>query len=54
MVKINKKENLQYTKTKITPNSIGLLLAQNDRFIDNSADISINACILYLEENLVT
>lgn len=41
-----KKENLEYTKTKINPNGIGLLLARNDTFIYNNAEISINACIL--------
>lgn len=44
--KMNKKQNLESTKPIINPDGIGLLLAQNDRFIYNNAGISINACIL--------
>lgn len=43
---MNKEEHLKYIKTKLNPNGIGLLLARNDRFIYNNAEISINACIL--------
>lgn len=46
MAKMNKKENLEYTKPKINPNGICFLLARNDRFIYNNAEISISACIL--------